>query len=81
MATTENDRERKVRARARSSIQDVTISQAPFSGTFSPLQPNSVFAGDTANGTWILHVTDSALLDTSNVRAFSVDLTGFSCAP
>ncbi len=66
---------------APSSIQNVAITDAPFSGTFSPLQPNSVFAGDTANGTWILHVTDSAFLDTGHVRAFSIDLSGFSCTP
>ena len=66
---------------APSSIQNVAIGDAPFSGTFAPLQPNSVFAGDTANGTWTLHVTDNAFLDVGNVRAFSVDLTGFSCTP
>jgi subtilisin-like proprotein convertase family protein len=66
---------------AGSSIQDVAIGQAPFSGTFSPLQPSSVFVGDAANGTWTLHVTDGAFLDTGHVRAFSLDLTGFSCAP
>jgi len=38
-------------------------------------------SGDTANGTWTLHVTDNAFLDTGHVRAFSVDLTGFSCTP
>jgi len=66
---------------APSSIQDVTVSQAPFSGSFSPLQPSSVFTGGTANGTWTLHVTDRAFLDSGHVRAFSLDLTGFSCAP
>ena len=63
------------------SIQDVTIDQAPFTGAFSPLQALSTFAGDTAGGTWVLHVTDSAFLDTGSVRAFSIALGGFTCGP
>jgi subtilisin-like proprotein convertase family protein len=61
------------------SIQNVTVAQAPFSGTFKPLQPNSAFLGDDATGTWKLHVTDNASLDTGSVRAFSLDISGFSC--
>lgn len=64
---------------APTSIQNVTIAQAPFTGTFRPLQAQSAFAGEQASGTWKLHVTDNALIDTGNVRAFSIDVTGFSC--
>ncbi|HEU4729990.1 MAG TPA: S8 family serine peptidase [Kofleriaceae bacterium] len=65
---------------APSSIQTVTVGQAPFTGTFSPKESTSVFAGDDPNGTWILHVADNALIDVGNVRAFSIDFTGFTCS-
>jgi subtilisin-like proprotein convertase family protein len=64
---------------AASSIQNVAPGQAPFTGTFKPAQPLSAFTGDVGAGTWILHVTDSAGLDTGSVRAFSLDLSGLSC--
>lgn len=64
---------------ATNSIQNVTSAQAPFSGTFRSLQAESVFIGDSPNGTWNLHVTDNAFLDAGNVRAFSIDVTGFTC--
>jgi subtilase family protein/proprotein convertase P-domain-containing protein len=64
---------------AAGSIQSVTSGQAPFTGTFRPAQPLSAFAGDLGAGTWILHVTDSAGLDTGSVRAVSLDLSGLSC--
>jgi subtilisin-like proprotein convertase family protein len=64
---------------APTSIQNVTSAQAPFSGPFKPLQPVSVFTGDDASGTWTLHVTDNSFIDTGSVRAFSIDVHGFSC--
>jgi subtilisin-like proprotein convertase family protein len=64
-----------------SSIQTVPATQAPFGGTFKPASPLSAFTGADANGTWTLHVTDNAFLDTGNVRAFSIDVSGFTCAP
>jgi subtilisin-like proprotein convertase family protein len=66
---------------AGSSIEAVTIDEAPFTGEFSPLVPLSTFAGDTANGTWILHVTDNAFVDTGSVHAFSLDVNGYTCGP
>jgi subtilisin-like proprotein convertase family protein len=66
---------------ATNPIQAILASQAPFTGAFKPLQPASVFVGDDPNGTWKLHVTDRSALDTGNVRAFSLDLSGFTCAP
>ncbi|HEX7840292.1 MAG TPA: S8 family serine peptidase [Kofleriaceae bacterium] len=64
---------------AASPIQGVASAQAPFTGTFRPLQALSAFTGDTGSGTWILHATDNAFLDAGSVRAFSLDLSGFSC--
>lgn len=61
------------------SIQNITVGQAPFTGTFQPLQALSVFAGQDPTGTWKLHMTDNAFLDSGSVRAFSLDVSGFTC--
>jgi len=63
------------------SIQNILIAQAPFTGSFSPATPLGVFTGDNANGDWILHAEDDALIDVGNVRAFSLDVSGFTCGP
>jgi subtilisin-like proprotein convertase family protein len=62
------------------SIQSVTPSQAPYTGTFSPASPLSAFDGQAANGTWTLIVTDSGHEDTGFVRAFSLIITTYSCS-
>jgi subtilisin-like proprotein convertase family protein len=66
---------------AANSIQNVAIAQAPFTGTFAPATPLGVFTGDNATGDWIFHVEDDALIDTGSVRAFSLDVSGFTCGP
>jgi subtilisin-like proprotein convertase family protein len=66
---------------ATSSIQNIAIAGAPWTGSFTPEQPLSTFAGENANGTWILHMIDNVTIDTGSVRAFSLDTTGFSCTP
>lgn len=66
---------------AASSIQNVASTQAPFTGTFSPLNPLGAFTGENADGTWTLNVSDNALFDTGSVRAVGVQASGFSCAP
>ena len=66
---------------AANSIQNVTIAQAPYTGTFSPASPLSAFRGENSNGTWTLNVSDNVSIDTGTVRAFSVVVAGFSCTP
>ena len=44
---------------AATSIQDVTLAEAPFTGTFRPANAMSASAGVDASGTWILNVSDS----------------------
>lgn len=66
---------------AATSIQDVLIAQAPFTGTFRPANALGAFSGEDANGTWMLNVSDRSFLDTGNVRAFSIETSGFDCAP
>jgi subtilisin-like proprotein convertase family protein len=62
------------------SIQNVTIAGAPYTGTFKPASPFSAFAGESSNGTWVLNLSDNVATDTGTVRAFSVKVTGFTCA-
>jgi len=64
---------------ASSSIQDISSIDAPFTGTFKPANPLAAFNGEDANGVWILNVSDNAFIDTGNVRAFSLTMTGFLC--
>jgi subtilisin-like proprotein convertase family protein len=63
------------------SIQDVTPAMAPFSGWFHPASPLSAFLGEETSGTWTLHVSDSFPADPGNVRAFSIETSGYSCSP
>lgn len=51
----------------------------PYTGTFKPANSLSAFDGENPNGTWLLTVIDSFAGDTGSVRAFSLQLTGFSC--
>ncbi|HKE17423.1 MAG TPA: proprotein convertase P-domain-containing protein [Kofleriaceae bacterium] len=66
---------------AATSIQNVLVSDAPFTGTFSPASPEAAFVGESADGTWTLNVSDNAFIDTGSVRAFSLDVSGFECTP
>jgi subtilisin-like proprotein convertase family protein len=65
---------------AAASIQTVLSGQAPFTGSFKPAQPNAAFTGADPNGRWTLHVADEFFLDSGSVRAFSIDVSGFSCS-
>lgn len=62
-------------------IQSVTVAMAPFTGIFAPLQAQSSFAGDSATGNWTVHVVDNIGSDTGSLRAFGVDVYGYSCTP
>ena len=62
------------------SIQTITPSQAPYTGTFRPASPLSAFDGQNPNGTWTLNVADRATQDIGNVRAFSLIITAYSCS-
>jgi len=59
------------------SIQ--SAATAPFTGTWSPANPLSVFGGHAINGTWELHATDFFTGDTGNIRAWSVTITPAVC--
>jgi subtilisin-like proprotein convertase family protein len=66
---------------AASSIQDITSSGAPWQGSFTPASPLGAFSGESADGTWTLHVVDNVFFDSGNVDAFSIDTSGFVCTP
>ncbi|MFT3917014.1 MAG: S8 family serine peptidase [Anaeromyxobacteraceae bacterium] len=63
------------------SIQNITSSGAPWTGTFKPASPLSAFVGTTADGTWTFNVSDLVSTDTGSVRAVTLNLAGFSCGP
>lgn len=57
------------------SIQSVVTANAPFTGTYTPANPLSVFAGETANGVWELEAQDYFSYDTGSIRAWTVTIT------
>jgi subtilisin-like proprotein convertase family protein len=63
------------------SIQNVTGAGAPYTGTFRPANPLAAMIGETGTGTWVLNAADSTFIDTGSVRAFSLAVKGFNCAP
>jgi subtilisin-like proprotein convertase family protein len=67
-------------ASAGPSIQSVSSSSAPFTGTYTPANPLSVFAGENPNGTWQLEAQDFFIGDTGNIRAFSIIITPAVCS-
>ncbi|MGH8596946.1 MAG: proprotein convertase P-domain-containing protein, partial [Gammaproteobacteria bacterium] len=61
------------------SIQSVVSSNAPFTGAFIPNAMLSAFAAEHPNGTWKLQAQDFFLLDTGNIRKFTVTVTPAIC--
>ncbi len=51
----------------------------PYTGTLKPSNALSTFDGENPNGTWTLTVVDAFTGDSGSVRAFSLQLTGFTC--
>lgn len=64
---------------ASTSIQAVTSSQAPFTGSFRPNQPLSTFVGELADGNWQFQAVDLYAEDSGNIRAFSLSITPAVC--
>jgi hypothetical protein len=66
---------------AGTSIQGITVPQAPFTGTFRPNSPLAAFKGQNGDGTWVLSASDQVPTDVGNVRAFTLLVSGFTCGP
>ncbi|MBI4749463.1 MAG: pre-peptidase C-terminal domain-containing protein [Acidobacteria bacterium] len=62
------------------AIEDATSAENPFTGTYSPNNSLNAFDGEDPNGTWTLFVSDNAISDTGNIRAFSLDIMN-DCEP
>jgi subtilisin-like proprotein convertase family protein len=65
---------------APTSIQAVTPTGAPYTGSFKPASPLAALIGENPNGTWTLHVSDNVPLDSGSVRRFSLVLLPFTCS-
>lgn len=61
---------------AKQPFKGVSSSQAPFTGSWQPLQPLKALLGP-ADGTWTFKVVDTASADTGSVRAVSLHLSGY----
>lgn len=61
------------------SIQNITVTGNPYSGTFIPAESLSAFRGENPNGTWTLNVADVVASDVGNVRAFSLVISEAEC--
>lgn len=61
------------------SIEAVTASQAPFTGTFTPNAPLAGLRGQHGNGNWKLQAQDFFSGDTGNIRAFTLTVTPAVC--
>jgi len=52
----------------------ITTGVAPFTGSFRPLNPLSVLAGQSSRGNWTLTVTDKATGDTGTLNNWSLEV-------
>jgi subtilisin-like proprotein convertase family protein len=68
---------------ATTALEGAAATSAPFTGSWTPNNPLSVFNGINGNGTWTLNVTDRASQDTGNIRSFSLVISASStiCTP
>ena len=62
---------------AKRSIGLAVFEDAPFTGTWRPAQPLSVFQGTAGDGKWKFTVADLAGGDVGHVRKFSIHLNGY----
>jgi subtilisin-like proprotein convertase family protein len=60
-------------------ISSISPAEAPFTGTFRPVQPLAAFAGEDPTGTWTLRAVDGAPSDTGSIRSFSLGLQVARC--
>jgi len=52
----------------------ITTGVAPFTGSFKPLNPLALFAGQNTRGNWTLTVTDKATGDTGTLNNWSLEV-------
>jgi subtilisin-like proprotein convertase family protein len=59
------------------SFASATASNAPFTGSWRPLDPLDPFLDAPVDGTWTFHVVDDAPADLGSIRAVTLHATGF----
>jgi hypothetical protein len=59
---------------ATASVASWTSAMAPFTGTFRPEQPLATFAGQGADGPWVLSVHDGAGADVGAINGWTLTL-------
>ncbi len=64
---------------ATASIQNLTTAAAPYSGAYRPAGRFSSFNGQSANGTWVLRVSDRVTGTAGTLRNFSFLIYTYSC--
>ncbi|WP_394617610.1 S8 family serine peptidase [Lentzea sp. JNUCC 0626] len=62
---------------ATTSFSSVTAAQAPFTGSWKPVQPLSTLTADPADGTWTFKVADVVGTDRGSLRAVSLQIAGW----
>lgn len=62
---------------ARRGLATATAAQAPFTGSWLPVQPLSALRSAPVDGTWRFTAVDTAPGDTGSVRAVSLHIAGF----
>ena len=62
---------------APTAFSGLSSLDAPFTGTYRPLDPLAALVAGPADGTWHFTVSDDFVTDTGTVRAFSLELLGF----
>lgn len=56
-----------------SSANSISGGTAPFTGSFKPSKPLSIFNNSNINGSWILKIYDRATGNTGMLKAWSID--------
>ena len=63
--------------RAATPLSDAMADQAPFTGTWLPVNPLSGLLSTSVDGTWKFTAVDSSADDVGSIRAVSLHITGF----
>ncbi|MEI7555935.1 S8 family serine peptidase [Candidatus Chlorohelix sp.] len=61
-----------------SAATAISTGSAPFTGSYRPESPLSVYNGQTSNGIWTLHIVDGGSGDIATLDAWSIDIQPFN---
>lgn len=64
---------------AATAFSAATAAQAPFTGSFRPVQPLSTLIGESGNGQWTVAVFDHGGGNVGTLRAFSLEIKTTVC--